>query len=234
MENEPRFDLSQHLAHWRESLLASEAMDPDRVRELESHLHEAMAELRGKGLSEEAAFWAAAQRLGDSRALAAQFELLGTGTTGQPRAIWAALVRELPLVIGVFLLGTVVGFFFLLPQALRASGAYATWLGLSAGWPRENYVRFACKFVLGAGLGFAMPMAILGMVKQGWVTANRLVAFRKYMLVINLILGAILTTPEILTQLLMAIPLQLLYEVSILRARCLKRKNSSKIKTASN
>lgn len=229
MENEPRFDLSQHVAHWRESLLAGEAMDPDRVRELESHLQEAMEELRGKGLSEEAAFALAARRLGDSRALAAQFELLGTGTTGQRRAIWPALVRELPLVLGVFLLGAAIGFFFLLPQALKANGAYSTWLGLSAVWPRENYIRFAGKLVLGTGLGLAMPMVILGMAKQGMVTANRLVAFRKYMLVLNLILGAVLTTPEILTQVLMAVPLQLLYEISILLTRRLE-----KIKAASN
>ena len=75
MENKTRFDLNQQLARWRNSLLAREAMDADRVRELESHLREALAELHTKGLSEEEAFRAGTQRLGEANALAVQFEL---------------------------------------------------------------------------------------------------------------------------------------------------------------
>src|SRR5207249_11620087 len=56
-------------------------------------------------------------------------------------------------------------------------------------------------------------------VKTGLLVSQRMVRFRPYMIVINLILGALLTTPEVRTQVLMFIPLQALYEASIWLAR---------------
>ena len=63
------------------------------------------------------------------------------------------------------------------------------------------------------------PVLSTEFVKVGRFASRRLVAFRPYMIVINLILGAVLTTPEVFTQILMFIPLQLLYEASIWIAR---------------
>jgi sec-independent protein translocase protein TatC len=60
-----------------------------------------------------------------------------------------------------------------------------------------------------------MPVVILVLVKIGILNYRMLAAGRRYMILINLVLGAVLTTPEVLTQVLMAVPLQLLYEISI-------------------
>jgi len=65
------------------------------------------------------------------------------------------------------------------------------------------------------GLGFEMPVIILTLVKIGVLSYSILSKGRRYMIVINLVLGAVLTTPEVVTQVIMFIPLQLLYEVSI-------------------
>jgi len=70
-------------------------------------------------------------------------------------------------------------------------------------------------FMLGMGLGFEMPIIILTLVKIGVLNYGILSKARRYMIVINLVLGAVLTTPEVLTQVLMAIPLQGLYEITI-------------------
>ena len=64
-------------------------------------------------------------------------------------------------------------------------------------------------------------------VKVSLLNSRRIAGFRPYMIVINLILAALLTTPEVVTQLLMFIPLQLLYEASIWIARYSER-NSTK------
>jgi sec-independent protein translocase protein TatC len=56
---------------------------------------------------------------------------------------------------------------------------------------------------------------LLTLVKIGVLNYSRLSKMRRYMIVINLVLGAILTTPEVVTQVLMAVPLQILYEVSV-------------------
>jgi sec-independent protein translocase protein TatC len=120
--------------------------------------------------------------------------------------------------IGSFLFGMGVFFcyFLLLPLALRASFQYSEWLGFAADeWRAEDYISFVCKFLLGMGLGFELPVVVLTLVKIGVVDFAKLKALRRYMIVVNLFLGAILTTPEVITQVLMFIPLQGLYELSV-------------------
>jgi sec-independent protein translocase protein TatC len=120
--------------------------------------------------------------------------------------------------VGTVLFACGVGFcyFVLLPVALSASVLYANWLGLGANtWRAEEYYSFVCKFMLGMGIGFEQPVVLLALVKIGILDYAKLKAFRKYMIVINLILGAVLTTPEVITQILLAVPLQILYEVSV-------------------
>jgi sec-independent protein translocase protein TatC len=117
---------------------------------------------------------------------------------------------------GLFLLGVVFCYYVLMPFALGASQRYSEWLGFSAfQWRAEDYISFVCKFMLGMGLGFEMPVVILTLVKIGILNYSMLSRGRRYMIVINLFLGAVLTTPEVLTQVVMFLPLQLLYEISI-------------------
>ena len=65
------------------------------------------------------------------------------------------------------------------------------------------------------GLGFELPVVILVLAKIGIVNYQMLSRGRRYVIVINFILGAVLTTPEMITQILMAIPLQILYEITV-------------------
>ena len=58
-------------------------------------------------------------------------------------------------------------------------------------------------------------MVLLALVKIGILDYQKLTALRRYMVVINLVLGALLTTPEVFTQVIMAIVLQILFEVSV-------------------
>jgi len=124
--------------------------------------------------------------------------------------------RGLGYGVGLFMAGVAFCYFFLLPFALAASQKYSNWLGFGAfQWRAEDYISFVCKFLLGMGIGFEMPVVILTLVKIGVLDYSMLSKGRRYMIVINLFLGAVLTTPEVITQVVMFIPLQLLYEVSI-------------------
>ena len=117
---------------------------------------------------------------------------------------------------GLFLIGVSFCYFILMPVALAASQMYSNWLGLGAmQWRAEEYISFVCKFMLGMGLGFELPVAILTLVKIGVLNYRTLRAMWRYMIVINLILGALLTTPEVITQVLMAGPLYMLYEITV-------------------
>ena len=65
-------------------------------------------------------------------------------------------------------------------------------------------------------------------MKIGILDYKKLSTMRRYMIVINLILGALLTTPEVFTQIMMAIPLQLLYEISVWIAWYWERKEKKR------
>lgn len=131
---------------------------------------------------------------------------------------------------GLFMMGVCFCYFVLMPLALRASVGYSEWLGFAANqWRAEEYISFVCKFMLGMGLGFELPIVVLTLVKIGLLTYAQLASFRKYMLVLNLVLGAVLTTPEVLTQVMMAIPLQILYEISVWIAYYWERQEAKRV-----
>ena len=117
---------------------------------------------------------------------------------------------------GLFLLGVAFCYFALMPLALAAAQMYSHWLGFGAlQWRAEDYISFVCKFLLGMGLGFELPVVVLTLVKIGVLDYHMLSGARRYVIVINLILGAVLTTPEPITQIVMFVPLQVLYEVTV-------------------
>jgi len=116
----------------------------------------------------------------------------------------------------LFVAGVLSTYFVLLPVALRASVQYSELLGFSAqDWRAQEYINFVCKFIFGMGLGFQFPLIVLFLVKIGVLTHEHLKKYRRHVAVLSLILGAVLTTPEVVTQVAMAIPLYLLYEVCI-------------------
>ena len=126
------------------------------------------------------------------------------------------IYRGLAVGVGLFLTGVAFCYFVLMPVALAAAQMYSHWLGLGAmQWRAEDYISFVCKFMLGMGLGFELPVVILTLVKVGVLNYGILSKARRYMIVINLILGAVLTTPEPITQLVMFVPLQGLYELTV-------------------
>ena len=134
---------------------------------------------------------------------------------------------------GLFMTGVLFCYFILMPVALAASVQYAEWLGFSANqWRAEDYVGFVCKFLLGMGLGFELPVVVLTLVKIGVLDYRMLAAGRRYVIVISAVLGAVLTTPEVITQILMAVPLYLLYETCIWIAWYWERKKRRAEETA--
>jgi sec-independent protein translocase protein TatC len=126
------------------------------------------------------------------------------------------IYRGLIFGFGLFVTGVCFCYFVMMPVALAVSAKYAEWFGFKANqWRAEEYIGFVCKFMLGMGIGFEMPVVILTLVKIGLLNYQILKSARRYVIVIAFVLGAILTTPEVITQVLMAFPLLLLYEISV-------------------
>ena len=118
--------------------------------------------------------------------------------------------------IVLFFAGVLSTYFFLMPVALRASVEYSNLLGFEGfDWRADDYISFVTHFELGMGLGFQFPIVVLFLVKLGILTHKQLAHYRRHVCVLSFILGALLTTPEVITQVAMAVPLYLLYEICI-------------------
>jgi sec-independent protein translocase protein TatC len=120
----------------------------------------------------------------------------------------------------LFFLGVAFCYFVLAGVALIATVEFSQWLGFGADeWRAEEYISFMCQFMLGMGLGFELPVVILTLVKIGLIGYDGLTKFRRYAIVANLVIAAIATpSADPFTMFLMAIPLHLLYELSVLVA----------------
>lgn len=116
----------------------------------------------------------------------------------------------------LFFLGVLLTYFVLLPIALRASVEYSQLMGFEAyDWRADAYIGFVTKFIVGMGVGFQFPIVVLVLVRIGVLTHQQLAHYRRHVIVLSLVLGALLTTPEVVTQVAMAVPLYILYEISI-------------------
>ncbi|NPB07017.1 MAG: twin-arginine translocase subunit TatC [Aquificae bacterium] len=124
----------------------------------------------------------------------------------------------LPLALSsilLFLLGAAFAYFLVLPLALKfLLGLGFTQLSATPYLSVDTYVSFVLKMVIAFGIAFQMPVVLFVLQKAGLVSHEQLVRFRKYFIVLAFLIGAVIA-PDVSTQVLMAVPLILLYEISI-------------------
>jgi len=83
------------------------------------------------------------------------------------------------------------------------------------------YLNFVMVIFLAFGLSFQMPVALVILTLLGWVTPEQLKEWRGYAIVGVFVLAAIVTPPDVISQLMLAIPMILLYEAGIIASRIL-------------
>ena len=140
------------------------------------------------------------------------------------RFVFPALTRREKAAILFFLFegtaffGVGVGFAYgqLAPNVVRFFDIVNQWVGLSVTEVQiENYVPLIMKLILAFGLVFQIPLILFVLGWLGIITSDTLRHYRRFAIVIAFVLGMALTPPDPMSQLLMAVPLCLLYEVSI-------------------
>lgn len=123
-----------------------------------------------------------------------------------------------------FVGGALFGYFIVFPVGFKYLMSFSTDTIQSMPSMRE-YLGFASSMLLGFGLVFELPILLTLLARLGVVTVEFLRKHRKYAILINFIVAAILTpSPDVISQLLMAGPLMLLYEISIFGAKMFGKK----------
>ncbi|WP_338409862.1 twin-arginine translocase subunit TatC [uncultured Flavobacterium sp.] len=116
----------------------------------------------------------------------------------------------------LFFVGVLFGYFIITPLSVYFFGSFSASPEIVNEFNLESYTGMIKTSVLACGLIFELPILIYFLTKLGLVTPIILRKYRKYTLIIVLILSAIITPPDIISQIIVAIPIMILYEISII------------------
>ena len=131
----------------------------------------------------------------------------------------------------LFIGGILFGYFIALPPAFRFFVSFSTDF-LKPMISFREYLSLTLKFLLAFGICFEMPVFIFFLAKLGVVNAKMLSKKRRYAILIIFVVAAILTpSPDAISQILMAVPLMVLYEVSIFVAKFARREKPAPLDT---
>ncbi len=130
------------------------------------------------------------------------------------------------LVLGpaLFLVGALMVYFVVLPMAWKFFLSFETTTATAtiplAFEPRvENYVTLVLKLMLIFGLCFQLPLLMVVAAKLGWICLDSLRSYRRHAIVAIFIVAAIITPPDVISQLMLAVPLVFLYEIAVLAVK---------------
>jgi sec-independent protein translocase protein TatC len=127
----------------------------------------------------------------------------------------------LPLVVSstvLFFAGVAFCYFLVIPGMSKFIQAFAP-ATITAAPDIEQYFGFVLTLFLVFGIAFEVPVAVIVLVRIGIVTIDQLKKFRGYFIVAAFVIAAVVTPPDVISQLSLAVPMCLLYEAGIIAAR---------------
>lgn len=166
--------------------------------------------------------------------LAAPFMLFFVGQFVAPALTLKEKRAVLPMCFSafvLFLIGSAFGFFLLMPSTVDFAIKLNQAFDLEFRWTAGSYYSTLSWLVLGVGASFEFPLVVVLLVWLGIMTTDFLRKYRRHAIVVIFIIAAIVTpTPDPITQTIFAVPLYLLYEISILvSSRIEKRKRAASV-----
>jgi sec-independent protein translocase protein TatC len=129
----------------------------------------------------------------------------------------------------LFILGVLFGYYVIIPLSVHFLGNYSVSAQVTNQINLNSYISTVSSITLATGVIFELPVLIYFLTKIGLVTPEFLKKYRRHALVIVLALSAIITPPDVFSQILVAFPLMFLYEIGIIISRRILKKEKLKI-----
>ena len=130
----------------------------------------------------------------------------------------------------LFFLGVLFGYFIVTPLTINFLGNFIVSTEVSNEFDLSSYISTVRSSSIAAGFIFELPIVVYFLTKIGLVTPQIMRKYRKFALVLVLILAAIITPPDIASQVIVAIPILILYQVSIYISKVVVKNQNKKQK----
>ena len=127
----------------------------------------------------------------------------------------------------LFIMGVLFGYYVIAPFAVNFLAGYNI-PGVENTPTLSSFINYMVMFTAPAGLIFELPIVVYFLSKIGLVTPSLMKQYRRHSIIIILVLAALITPPDVVTQFLIGVPLFFLYEVSILVSRRVERQEKKK------
>ena len=132
----------------------------------------------------------------------------------------------------MFVLGAAVVYYVISPIAwkffLSFQTSQADGINITLQAKMNEYLSLMMTFIFAFGLAFQLPVILLLLVKFGVLTISQLISFRKYAIVLSFVFAAIVTPPDPFSQISLALPVIILYEISILVSKFMAKRHNKK------
>jgi sec-independent protein translocase protein TatC len=126
----------------------------------------------------------------------------------------------------LFGVGVLFGFYIIAPMSISFLTTYQVSASVENIVSLNSYISTVTSIVFSAGVLFELPIFIYFLAKIGIVSADFLKKYRRHAIVVVFILAAIITPPDVVSQIMVSLPLLVLYEISIVVARRIERKRA--------
>lgn len=130
---------------------------------------------------------------------------------------------------GLFFLGVLFGYYLIVPFSIDWLGSYSISSMVSNQINILSYISSVTSIVIAGGIAFELPVIIYFLSKVGLLTPRFLRKYRRHAYVLLLIIAAIITPPDVLSQMIVTIPLVILYEISIFISAGVEKANQRRL-----
>ena len=128
----------------------------------------------------------------------------------------------------LFLSGALFGYYVLTPMSINFLANYQLDPSIANEFDITSYVSTLSMLVLASAIMFQLPVVVYFLSMSGLVTSKMLKSYRRHSIVVILIVSAVITPPDVISQLLIAMPILVLYEVGILIAKRLEKQRAQR------